>query len=62
LTAVAPAKDDNKNKEQDVVLRWGIIGAGDIADRGMAPAMANAPSAELVAMQRRDGDRAIGIV
>jgi predicted dehydrogenase len=58
LTAVAPAKDDNKNKEQDVVLRWGIIGAGDIADRGMAPAMANAPSASLVAVQRRDGEKA----
>jgi predicted dehydrogenase len=41
-----------------VVLRFGIIGAGDIADRGMAPAMANAPGAELVAVQRRDGEKA----
>ena len=41
-----------------MVLRFGIIGAGDIADRGMAPAMANAPSAELVAVQRRDSEKA----
>jgi predicted dehydrogenase len=60
LTALLPNK--HNKKEPIMVLRWGIIGAGDIADRGMAPAMANAPSAELVAMQRRDGDRAIGIV
>ncbi len=41
-----------------MVLRWGIIGAGDIADRGMAPAINNAPSARLVAVQRRDGEKA----
>ena len=36
------------------VIRWGIIGAGDIADRVMAPAMRAAPHAELVAIMRRD--------
>ncbi len=36
------------------VIRWGIIGAGDIAERVMAPAMRAAPHAELVAIMRRD--------
>ena len=36
------------------VIRWGVIGAGDIADRVMAPAMRAAPHAELVAIMRRD--------
>jgi predicted dehydrogenase len=36
------------------VVRWGIIGAGDIAHRVMAPAMRQAPHAELVAVMRRD--------
>jgi predicted dehydrogenase len=36
------------------VIRWGIIGAGDIADRIMAPAMRQAPRSELVAVARRD--------
>ena len=36
------------------VLRWGIVGPGDIAERVMAPAMRAAPHAELVAVWRRD--------
>lgn len=36
------------------LVRWGIIGAGDIADRVMAPAMRLAPGHELVAVVRRD--------
>lgn len=35
-------------------IRWGIVGAGDIADRIMAPAMRAAAGAELVAVMRRD--------
>jgi predicted dehydrogenase len=35
-------------------VRWGIIGAGDIAERVMAPAMRAAPQSELVAVTRRD--------
>lgn len=35
-------------------IRWGILGAGDIADRIMAPAMRAAGGAELVAVMRRD--------
>ena len=40
------------------VLRWGIVGAGDIADRIMAPAMRTAPNHQLVAVCRRDRARA----
>ncbi len=36
------------------VVRWGIVGPGDIAERVMAPAMRAAPHAELVAVWRRD--------
>jgi predicted dehydrogenase len=35
-------------------VRWGIVGAGDIADRIMAPAMREALHSELVAVARRD--------
>jgi predicted dehydrogenase len=35
-------------------IRWGIVGAGDIAERVMAPAMRAAAGAELVAVMRRD--------
>lgn len=36
------------------VVRWGIVGPGDIADRVMAPAMRRAPHARLSAIWRRD--------
>ena len=39
-------------------VRWGIIGASDIADRVMAPAMVEAAGAELVAVASRSPDRA----
>ena len=35
------------------MIRWGILGAGDIADRVMAPAMRTAPNSHLVAVMRR---------
>lgn len=34
-------------------LRWGILGAGDIADRHMAPAIQRTPGHELAAVARR---------
>jgi len=40
------------------VLRWGIIGAGIIADVRMAPAIRQTPGCELVAVQARDAARA----
>lgn len=36
------------------IVRWGILGAGDIADRITAPAMRQAPHSALVAVARRD--------
>ena len=41
-----------------MTVGWGIIGMGDIADRVTAPAMADAKSNRLVAVMRRDLDRA----
>ena len=35
-------------------MKWGIIGMGDIADKVMAPAMANSDEHELFAVMRRD--------
>ncbi len=37
-----------------MTVLWGILGAGKIADRQMAPAIALAPGHELVAVMRRD--------
>ena len=34
-------------------VRWGIIGAGDIAHRVMAPAMGESEHSQLVAVMRR---------
>ena len=39
------------------MIRWGIVGPGDIADRVMAPAMLAAPNAQLVAVAGRDRAR-----
>ena len=40
-----------------MVLRWGIIGPGNIADREMAPAMAADPNSQLVAVVARDPEK-----
>lgn len=40
------------------MLRWGIIGAGIIADVRMAPAIRQAKGCELVAVQARDAAKA----
>ena len=36
------------------IIRWGIIGAGDIAERVTAPAMTAAAHSQLVAVMRRN--------
>jgi predicted dehydrogenase len=41
-----------------VILSWGILGAGTIADRQMAPAIRLARDQRLVAVMRRDGEAA----
>lgn len=35
------------------MVRWGLIGAGDIAEKRVAPALRDAPNSELVAVSRR---------
>jgi predicted dehydrogenase len=40
------------------VLKWGLIGAGDIARRRVAPALRDSPACDLVAISRAHADRA----
>jgi len=39
-------------------VRWGIIGCGDVAERKSGPALNKIEGSELVAVMRRDGDKA----
>jgi predicted dehydrogenase len=39
-------------------IRWGLVGAGDIAEKRVAPALANTQRSELVAVSRRQAERA----
>ncbi len=39
-------------------VRWGIVGCGDVAEVKSGPAFQKAKASELVAVMRRDGDRA----
>jgi predicted dehydrogenase len=39
-------------------IRWGLVGAGDIAVKRVAPALAAAENSELVAVSRRQAERA----
>ena len=41
-----------------MTTRWGIIGAGDMANKTTAPAMALDPDSELIAVMRRDPEQA----
>jgi predicted dehydrogenase len=45
-------------RRTDRPLRWGILGCGDIAERTFAPCLLHSPLCELVAVQRRSGERA----
>ena len=40
------------------ILKWGLIGAGDIAKKRIAPALRNLPNCELVAVSRRRAELA----
>ena len=40
------------------VLRWGLIGCGDIAQKRVAPALRDLPNCELVAVSRAQAERA----
>ena len=43
-------------------IRWGLIGTGDIAAKRVAPAIAETPRSELLAVSRRQADRAEELV
>jgi predicted dehydrogenase len=45
---------NNAGKTEGRIVRWGIVGAGDIADRVMTPALRDSPRGDLVAVARRD--------
>lgn len=41
-----------------MIMRWAIIGCGELAEKKIAPAMKKAPDCELYAIMRRDKDKA----
>ena len=41
-----------------ILLRWGILGAGDVCEVKSGPAFQKAPGSELAAVMRRDGGKA----
>lgn len=45
-------------KFQDKEVRWGVIGAGSVCEKKSAPAMNKTPNSKLVAVMRRDGEKA----
>lgn len=46
---------DNSHRQ---TIRWGIIGAGNVAEIKSGPALMHAPGSTLVAVMRRDADKA----
>jgi len=40
------------------IIRWGIIGVGDVCEIKSGPAFYKAPNSQLLAVMRRDGDKA----
>ncbi|MEM8914042.1 MAG: Gfo/Idh/MocA family oxidoreductase [Planctomycetota bacterium] len=49
-------RTSNWTGEKQMTLRWGLIGAGDIANKSVAPAIQADPKSELIAVCRRDED------
>ena len=47
-----------EQKIKDNVVRWGIIGVGDVCEVKSAPAMQIVPNSSLVAVMRRSGEKA----
>ena len=46
------------NKSGEQVIRWGIIGAGNVAEFKSGPALMQAPGSTVMAVMRRDADKA----
>jgi len=49
---------DGRNESDGPIIRWGIIGAGNVAEFKSGPALMQAPGSALVAIMRRDPDKA----
>ena len=47
-----------KNKINDDTVRWGILGVGDVCEVKSAPAMQKIAHSEVVAVMRRNGEKA----
>lgn len=45
--------NDEKRKMKEMTIRWGLLGAGDIANKRVGSAIQNDPNSELVAVCRR---------
>ena len=43
---------------KDTEVRWGVLGVGNVCEVKSAPAMAIVPHSTLVAVMRRDGEKA----
>ncbi len=46
------------DKKTDHIIRWGIIGAGNVAEFKSGPALMQAPGSTVVAVMRRDAEKA----
>jgi predicted dehydrogenase len=51
-------KETRRQAARVPVLRWGLIGAGDIARKRIAPALRDLPNCEFVSVSRADSTRA----
>jgi predicted dehydrogenase len=50
--------DDESTKSRPSVVRWGLIGCGDISEKRVAPAIRDIPNADLAAISRRQSELA----
>lgn len=49
---------DKANQSEARIMRWGIIGCGDVCEVKSGPGLQRADNSQLVAVMRRDGDKA----
>lgn len=46
------------NNDENKIINWGIIGAGDVCEKKSAPAMYKLPGSRVKSVMRRDGEKA----
>ena len=46
------------NEKQNKLIRWGIIGCGDVTEKKSGPAFNKVPDSSLIAVMRRDTAKA----